>query len=1142
MRILNAIRNKLINPDVSYEEKTLLLIATMGEISMFIMVICDIIFGESIVEMIALAAMLVGVPIVTALSVKFDKVKLGCLMQVIALIVFVLPVCFIFGGGLMGGGVFWVIFTFMVIGVTLSGKLRIAMMLILTAEMIAGYRLWYVWPDLFVMHDDWMFLVDTFVSCILVGLATYVMLRYQKNIFADETRRALTEKMRAEELNRSQNQFFSSMSHEIRTPINSILGLNELIMRREDISEDVRRDVANIQGAGKMLLALVNDILDLSKIEAGKMDIVPVNYNVGNLVSEIVNMIWLRADQKGLKFNVDIDPAIPSELFGDDVRIKQILINLLNNAVKYTQEGSIGLHMECEEVTADGVNLNFTITDTGMGIKSEALPHLFDTFKRVDEQKNRMIEGTGLGLSIVRQLVTLMDGKISVNSVYTQGSTFSVSLWQKITNTTPIGDINIASLGEAKHYSKYEAAFFAPDARVLIIDDNEMNLEVETKLLADTGMSIDTALSGMEALSLTLSKRYDVIFTDHLMPGMDGIEFLASVRKQSGGLNNRTPVIILTANAGSDNKELYNKSGFDGYIVKPVSGKQLEACLLKNLPESKVTRKASADISKEVMNTAEGYRKKAFVTIATSSMCDLPLSVIRELGINIIPFSIHMEGGVFYDGREAGSDDLLRYMSESDGKFDSEPPTEEDFTEFFGRLLKNSHHVIYLALTTSMSDDYVRAVKAAGNFDNVTVINSECLSSSLGLLTLIAHQLVLQQLSPEQIVKELNEIKHSIHCSFVVSVTDYLHRRGFISKRIHEILKTLYVRPVLRIKNDNFGVGNLLIGDRRKCYAKYINTVLSRRVNPDREIIFVTYVDMTEEELLWIEERIRRKMDFEHIVFQKASAAISLNCGPGVFGLLYLDNTGKNYNLGRFLPLETELTDSQADDFVQMEDIDDVFAEMDSGFVDYKPVEVEELADAGKEDKWYYHIEGINGAVAIKNSGSEDAFNSVLKIFYESIQDKYDKIKSFYEGEDWENYIITVHALKSSARLVGALDLGENAQNLELAGKDGHLDYIRANHEDVMEEFLAYKEKLAPFFEEKASDKPVMAEDMLEIVYKEMREAAEAMDSDTLDAIFDEMAEYSVEVAEESVYEGVKKAYEAFDYYGIIKILDENNK
>ncbi len=1142
MKIFNAIRGKLVNPEVSYEEKTLILLATMGEICMFLMIICDIIFGESIIETSALGLMMIGVPIVTYLSTKYGRIKLGCIIQVTALIIIVLPICFIFGGGLMGGGVFWVIFTFMAIGVTLSGNLRIALMLLLTAETVLGYRLWFVKPELFVIHDELMFIADTFVSCILVGFATYLMLRYQKNIFRDETMRALTEKKRAEELNRSQNQFFSSMSHEIRTPINSILGLNELIMRREDISDDVRRDAANIQGAGKMLLALVNDILDLSKIEAGKMDIVPVNYNVGNLVSEIVNMIWLRADQKGLKFNVDIDPGIPSELFGDDVRIKQILINLLNNAVKYTKEGSIGLHMECEEASSDGVYLNFTVTDTGMGIKSESLPHLFDTFKRVDEEKNRMIEGTGLGLSIVRQLVTLMDGKISVNSVYTQGSTFSVSLWQKIANTTPIGDINIASLGEAKHTSKYEAAFSAPEARILIVDDNEMNLEVETKLLADTELKIDTAISGADALKLTISRHYDVIFTDHLMPGMDGIEFLENVRKQQGGLNNRTPVIILTANAGGNNKELYSKSGFDGYIVKPVSGQQLEACLLKNLPETKITRKASADISKEVMNTAEGYRKKALVTIATSSMCDLPLSVIRELGINIIPFSIHMEGGVFYDGREAGSDDLLRYMNESDGAFDSEPPSEEDFAEFFGRLLKNSHHVIYLALTTSMSEDYERSVKAAGNFDNVTVVNSECLSSSLGILVLIAHQLVLQQLSPEAIVSELNAVKHSIHCSFVVSFTDYLHRRGFIPKRIHEILKTLYVRPVLRIKNDKFGVGNLMIGDRRKCFAKYINTELSRRSNPDREILFVTYVDLTEDELLWIEERIRRKMDFEHIIFQKASAAISLNCGPGVFGLLYFDKTGRDYNIGRFLPLESELTDSQADDFIQLEDIEDVFGGLENESAGYIVPQETDLADVEPEDKWYHHIEGIDGAVAIKNSGSEEAFNSVLRIFYDSIQDKYDKIRLFYDNEDWENYIIAVHALKSSSRLVGALSLGKDAENLEMAGKEGNFDYIRDNHDSVLEEFISYKEKLSPFFEDEPSYKPVISPDMLEIVYKEIRSAALAMDSDTLDAIFEETSEYTVEEAEANIYDGVKKAYDAFDYDGIIKILDENGR
>jgi CheY-like chemotaxis protein/anti-sigma regulatory factor (Ser/Thr protein kinase) len=286
------------------------------------------------------------------------------------------------------------------------------------------------------------------------------------------------------------------------------------------------------------------------------------------MLSKIVNMIWLKAHDKGLQFNVSVDPQVPTVLYGDEVRIKQIIINLLNNAVKYTAEGSIELRVESENIDDKFTNITISVSDTGMGIKKEALPNLFDAFKRVDEEKNRYIEGTGLGLSIVKQLVELMDGTISVNSVYGDGSTFSVTLKQGISDISEIGDLNIHNQALAKR-SQYESNFKAPEAKILIVDDNEMNLEVEKKLLISTQMNIDTVLIGKDALEKTLEKKYDVILMDHLMPVMSGIECLEYIRSQSGGLNRTTPVIVLTANAGSDNRDLYNRAGFDGYLVKP---------------------------------------------------------------------------------------------------------------------------------------------------------------------------------------------------------------------------------------------------------------------------------------------------------------------------------------------------------------------------------------------------------------------------------------------------------------------------------------------------------------------------------------------------------------------------------------------
>ncbi|MBQ3966979.1 MAG: response regulator, partial [Treponema sp.] len=266
-----------------------------------------------------------------------------------------------------------------------------------------------------------------------------------------------------------------------------------------------------------------------------------------------------------------------------------VLINILNNAIKYTTEGSVTFSIQCKKVNMNRVQVTYTISDTGIGIKKENIPYLFDAFKRIDQTKNRYIEGTGLGLAIVKQLVTLMGGEISVNSIYTKGSTFVITLEQDIMNNSSIGELNLEARHIMNNREQYRQIFEAPDAIVLIVDDNETNLMVAEKLLRDTEIRTDTALSGKEALEKSLVTRYDAILMDHLMPEMDGIECLHAIRSQTGGLNKETPIIALTANAGSDSQVLYRKEGFDGYLAKPINGLLLEAALLKVLPKDLVT-------------------------------------------------------------------------------------------------------------------------------------------------------------------------------------------------------------------------------------------------------------------------------------------------------------------------------------------------------------------------------------------------------------------------------------------------------------------------------------------------------------------------------------------------------------------------
>ncbi|MBO7353078.1 MAG: fatty acid-binding protein DegV, partial [Lachnospiraceae bacterium] len=492
-RLIGFIRKEVNNPERDISERVFLIFSCISVLAVIIALIGDLLIGEDIREIAMLIAIIVFVPLVTFTCLYKNKIRLAIRLIVTCLVFAIMPALFFCGGGLSGGGVLWFIFSFTYVGLVVSGKWRTVMLVLIMILSFGCYFAAYFYPETVGAHSRELFFIDNYISLILVGLVCFFMGWSQNRLYKAENARAKKEAERAEELTRAQNRFFSSMSHEIRTPINSILGLNELILRDQSSSEEVLKDAAGIQGAGKMLLALINDILDFSKIEAGSMDIVPVDYRVDNLLSEIVNMIWLKAHDKGLKFDVSVDPKVPSVLYGDEVRIKQIIINLLNNAVKYTNEGRIELHIESEIKEDNNAMLLISVSDTGMGIKKEVIPHLFDAFRRMDEEKNRYIEGTGLGLSIVKQLVELMGGSVAVNSVYGEGTTFTVTIKQGISDGALIGELNIHNQQTTKQ-SQYESSFKAPEARVLIVDDNEMNLEVEKRLLIDTEITVDTAI------------------------------------------------------------------------------------------------------------------------------------------------------------------------------------------------------------------------------------------------------------------------------------------------------------------------------------------------------------------------------------------------------------------------------------------------------------------------------------------------------------------------------------------------------------------------------------------------------------------------------------------------------------------------
>lgn len=402
---------------------------------------------------------------------------------------------------------------------------------------------------------------------------------------------------------KAKSVFLANMSHEIRTPINAILGMDTMILRESD-DKDILEYAGNIQSASQTLLSLINDILDFSKIETGKLELVQGDYALSSLINDVYHMLLGKAKEKGLAFNVDSDKNLPAKLYGDEVRIRQILVNILNNAIKYTEKGSVTLKVGMsEQQNADAINNNnvtgsqpakniiitFTISDTGIGIKSENISHLFDSFSRFDENKNKHIEGTGLGLAITKQLTKLMNGKINVTSKYGEGSVFEVSIPQKVVSDLKIGDIS-EKYNTAPDKKKKKASFTAPDAKVLVVDDVKMNINVFKALLKRTKISVDSAMSGPEALEMIKDNKYDIIFLDHMMPDMDGIETYKHMKEFEESPNKDTTVIMLTANAIMGAKEEYLGIGFSDYLSKPVQAAKLEAMILKYLPEELVTK------------------------------------------------------------------------------------------------------------------------------------------------------------------------------------------------------------------------------------------------------------------------------------------------------------------------------------------------------------------------------------------------------------------------------------------------------------------------------------------------------------------------------------------------------------------------
>ena len=458
------------------------------------------------------------------------------------------------------------------------------------------------------------------VSVVIILFTATIILVVSSDQKSYESRKLRIEKKDAEKSNAAKSEFLANMSHEIRTPINAVLGMNEMILResleardmlpeeREEIVKifsDICNYSGNIESAGNNLLSIINDILDFSKIEAGKMEITESNYKLSSVLNDVSNMISFKAKSKGIEYIVDVDETLPDGLYGDEIRVRQIITNLLNNAVKYTQKGTIWLSVNERKGEDKVTNLIVKVKDTGIGIKKEDISKLFRKFERVDMENNSTVEGTGLGLAITGSLLDMMGGEISVESEYGKGSEFTVSIPQKIVSEEPIGNFREKFEKSISELKAPKENFHAPTAQILIVDDTVMNLTVARGLLKKTRVIIDTAMSGEESIELAKEKAYDLILMDQRMPGMDGITAMHHIKEDGNGLNAGTPVICLTADAVSGAREKYLAEGFEDYITKPIDSRALLDALLNYLPKNKIKIVEAKQVEKPVETASE---------------------------------------------------------------------------------------------------------------------------------------------------------------------------------------------------------------------------------------------------------------------------------------------------------------------------------------------------------------------------------------------------------------------------------------------------------------------------------------------------------------------------------------------------------
>ena len=896
---MKEILERLVYKDAAdIREKIFRLILIVGITVCVVSIVAGLGLNHPLINAFPIIGMLAVMAISAVATFRYHKVEFATSLFAVLIICGVFPVVFFTSGGIEGGATVWFVLGILYIFIMFRGKKLVIFLSLATIINTGTYILAYYNQDKVVSLGSKMAVYyDSLFGVLVVGIAVGLIMRFQLHSYERERERTLMQKDEIEKAIKSKDDFFANMSHEIRTPINTIIGLNEMILR-EDLPDEVLEDALRVKNASTMLLTLINDILDFSQIESARMTFVPVAYRTKELFEDVIGLLQTRISEKNLDFYVDIESDLPSEMLGDEIRIKQILINILTNAEKYTQKGSVTLTVQGEEVREGVERLVISVTDTGIGIKKEDLESLYDYFKRIDREKNRKIEGSGLGLAITKQLLSLMGGTITVDSIYKKGSVFTVTLEQPIVDDTPVGNIDYLQKLTAGAYRHYKQSFEAPMAKILVVDDNETNLMVISKLLRATKVQVDTARSGGECLEMLQKKVYHVILLDSVMPEMDGTEVLRVIRRQESGMGYQTPVIAVTANASATDKQKYLEDGFDGYLAKPVDGALLEAEILKFLPDGLIEYRASVETKNTAAAKAVLRRKRKKIQISTDCASDLSPHYTEYYDIKMIYSYVKTENGTFRDTLEIDSDNLARHLSHTGSRALAVSAPVEEYEAFFAEALTEAEEVVHISLASGTGDAYSCASQASEGFDHVHVIDSGHLSCGQGLLVMSAGHLIRNGCNEaDALCNELEVLKNQIETTFIMPNIQNYYASGHGGRVQAAFFNMFNLHPFVKVCQSSAKVIGFRSGNLDKARKSFIHKMLHKKDRIDDRVVFITHAGCTVREQEEFLNEVLKYVPFKNVIVQKASVSCASNGGLRSFGIAYLTMVdGKFYD------------------------------------------------------------------------------------------------------------------------------------------------------------------------------------------------------------------------------------------------------